>query len=540
MTGWLLEADRLAEALDWAERGRARVLLDQLALARVDLSRDIPTPIRLLLEQGEREARARLAELQARLAFVEQRSDLDEVEQSSQRTRLAEDLNAAARDVQQAASALRRASPLWHDLVTSGGRPAPLSEIRSELLLPDRALLFYVVGEPDSRVIVLSGDGTSTHRELRIDADDATALGVPAGPLREGILEAILRGDADQGLAEALGGSRGLTRVLDREAAPPSGLHRRLQALFRVLVPRDLWPSLKRAREVLVVPDGALHGLPFEALVVALSPEGRPSYWLDEGPVVSYAPSATTACNLARHRDVANGGASSAVVVANPLFERESSAPLRTASRARRRLGTLPPLPGTAREAEEIRRSLLASLSEVVVLSEEGAGEAAVRQALGERPRLFLHFATHGLVEQGRSELLAALALTPSEESNPPAADDGLLQLFEIYELDARSELVVLSACDSNMGRRVTGEGVFALSRAFLAAGARRVVASLWPVDDASTAALMGGFYRRLAAAGSKGVDYSRALRDARREVRERAEWSHPHYWAPFVLTGAR
>jgi CHAT domain-containing protein len=315
-------------------------------------------------------------------------------------------------------------------------------------------------------------------------------------------------------------------------AGSAGGLLSRLQALFRALVPRDLWPVIARAREVLLVPDGALHGLPFEALVVALSPDGRPTYWLDEGPVVSYAPSATTACNLARRREERGSPERSALVVANPLF---APAP------DRRRLGSLPPLPGTAGEAARIRHALEAAGDDVVVLSDAGAGEAAVREALASRTRTYLHFATHGLVQQGGNELLAALALAVPGRPAPPADDDGLLQLFEIYELDARSELTVLSACDSHTGRRVTGEGVFALSRAFLAAGARRVVASLWPVDDASTAYLMGAFYERVAGASAPAdVAYARALRDARRDVRAKAEWSHPYYWAPFVATGAR
>ena len=93
----------------------------------------------------------------------------------------------------------------------------------------------------------------------------------------------------------------------------------------------------------------------------------------------------------------------------------------------------------------------------------------------------------------------------------------------------------MLSACGSNAGRVVAGEGVFALSRGFLVAGARRVVASQWPVDDASTAALMGELYRGMAAA----PDAAHALRDAKRRLRHDARWADPFFWAPFVLTGA-
>ena len=177
-------------------------------------------------------------------------------------------------------------------------------------------------------------------------------------------------------------------------------------------------------------------------------------------------------------------------------------------------------------------QAALGEVAEVVPLQGAEAHEPAVRRALpGKR---YLHLATHGLLDPGEGELFAGLALTP-----PPTPaggeDDGFLRLHEIYGLRLDADLAVLSACESNAGRVVAGEGVFALSRGFLVAGARRVVASQWPVDDVSTAALMGELYRRLAAA----PDAARALRDAKRHLRRDARWADPFFWAPFVLTGA-
>jgi CHAT domain-containing protein len=137
------------------------------------------------------------------------------------------------------------------------------------------------------------------------------------------------------------------------------------------------------------------------------------------------------------------------------------------------------------------------------------------------------------------SDVLAGLALTPPDSAATRSDDDGYLQLYEIYELPLACELAVLSACGTQRGRRVPGEGVFALARGFQAAGARRVVASLWEVGDESTASLVGGFFARLAKADSD-PGYSRALRDARRRVRSDRRWSDPFYWAPFTLSGAR
>ena len=104
------------------------------------------------------------------------------------------------------------------------------------------------------------------------------------------------------------------------------------------------------------------------------------------------------------------------------------------------------------------------------------------------------------------------------------------------------AELAVLSACETNAGVTIETEGVFALSRGFLAAGARRVVASQWAVEDRSTAEMIGSFFQRIAEAERAGraVDYAGALRDAKRAIRARPEWAHPYYWAPFVLSGAR
>ena len=389
MASWLLETDRVDEAVDYAERGRARVLLDQLAVARVDLGKGIPLEVRERLERRDREARARLAEVQARLAFTEARSDLEPAERAGLSTRLASELDAAARDLQQAGSELRRASPLWRGLVTAGGRPAPIEGIRSELLAPGRVLLLYLVGPEESQVVVVPAKPSKPmHRMLRVGPQAAAVLEVRAGNMGPRVLETVLGGGGRQGagLVAALGLTRGLARVSEGDETVRAGADARLQALFETLVPSDVWPLLRNASEVLLVPDGALHRVPFEALVVSRAPDGRPRYWLDEGPVVRYSPSLTTAYNLGRS-EIGRGtpSSSSALVVANPAFERpgESAAsgpPARSSTR--QWAGALASLPGTAREAALIRAALAPSGTDVLILAEGAAEEAAVRSAL--------------------------------------------------------------------------------------------------------------------------------------------------------------
>jgi CHAT domain-containing protein len=205
--------------------------------------------------------------------------------------------------------------------------------------------------------------------------------------------------------------------------------------------------------------------------------------------------------------------------------------------------GSLERLPGTAAETDAIRAAFRAtpSLGALEILQRLEATEQQLRNGLaGKR---YLHLATHGLVDEGRGALFAALATTPTATEMPPPEDDGFLQLHEIYQLRlAEVELAVLSACETNVGSGASGEGPFALSRGFLAAGARRVVASQWAVEDRSTADLMGHLFEGIASAEQRGqrVEYARVLRDAKRAVRARAGWESPYFWAPFVLTGSR
>jgi CHAT domain-containing protein len=207
--------------------------------------------------------------------------------------------------------------------------------------------------------------------------------------------------------------------------------------------------------------------------------------------------------------------------------------------------GRFPPLPGTARESAAIEDAFRSAglPGAVQVLGGSAATEPAVIAALAGRR--YLHFATHGLVDPRRSDLLAGLALTASPPApvggaTPGPDADGLLQLYEIDSLRIDADLVVLSACDSGIGRRSEGEGLLSLARGFFAAGGRRVVATLWPVSDVSTVALVGDLFRSVAEdeAAGRGLRAASALRDAKRLLRRRPGTAAPFYWAPFILSG--
>ncbi len=241
----------------------------------------------------------------------------------------------------------------------------------------------------------------------------------------------------------------------------------------RLVEPLGLSTSTRR---LLVSPDGPLASLPFPLLAGDRE--------------VAFVPSLTTLGLLRGMRTPPGEGV---LALGDPSFRGPKGPPL-TAMRAGE-LARLGPLPHAREEAIAVG---------TVVLLGEDATERNLRDRLGSRPRWrALHFACHALVDPVRSSLSA--------------------------------DLVVLSACETGRGRTVGGEGVLGLVRSFLQAGAPRVVASLWKVDDAATAALMGRFHENLA---KRGLPAGRALREAQDWTRARDGWSHPRYWAAWVLWG--
>ncbi|HEX5757762.1 MAG TPA: CHAT domain-containing tetratricopeptide repeat protein [Thermoanaerobaculia bacterium] len=532
LADWQLQAGEVAAALATTERYRARLLQDQLAAFGIDLlerARGRPAA----LERRRLEARSRIAALHAQLAFTRSRGDLG----ADRRARILglekelaaayEEYEAAVDDLQDESAGRRRLE----------GRTIGAAEMQG-LVPPGGLLLLYQIGEERSHLFLVPTPPAAPRAQaLEVTADAAALLGVSAGPLTAAVLRRLLEPAAG-----------------DQPAAAPDPA-RRLHGLWRALVPRDLWSQIAAAQEVVLVPDRSLHRLPFEQLVVDPGAGGGAvRYWLDDGPPIRYAASASTLAALLDRVSPAEDAATPPVLtVADPIYDPAdlpgaagSGADLAPAAAEEEARGEheRPParLPRTADESDAIR-AVFAEIygdagADVVALAREQATEARVRAALGGKR--FVHLGTHGFVDEKQSELFAGLALSPPPSRPWPAEDDGLLQLHEIYDLELGAELAVLSACRTHAGAIVEGEGVFALSRGFLAAGSRRVVASLWQVEERSTAVLMDSFFRAVLSDYRAGrpIRYSAALRDAKREVRRRPQWSRPFFWAPFVLTG--
>jgi len=191
--------------------------------------------------------------------------------------------------------------------------------------------------------------------------------------------------------------------------------------------------------------------------------------------------------------------------------------------------GSLSRLPFTRDEAEAILA--VAPTGQSAKVLDFKANRATATSAELSRYRI-VHLATHGVLNTEHPEL-SGLVLSLVDEQGKP--QDGFLRLHEVYNLNMPAELVVLSACQTGLGKEIKGEGLVGLTRGFMYAGAKRVLASLWNVNDSVTAQLMKRFYQGLLV---KELPPAAALRAAQVEMWKRQQWRSPYYWAAFVLQG--
>ncbi|HEX5313780.1 MAG TPA: CHAT domain-containing protein, partial [Gammaproteobacteria bacterium] len=289
-----------------------------------------------------------------------------------------------------------------------------------------------------------------------------------------------------------------------------------------------------RHRNVVVVADGELQRLPFGVLRM-----GNAQTMLGSDHDLVYLPSVST-LRLIRDVQRPTSATGALAIFADPVFRaddprlpamrnRQGSAKDLAAASGDIGLANLPPLPYSLREAEAIRAR--AGKARVWLASGFAANRAAVLHADWSRYAI-VHFASHSLLDMQRPELSGiVLSLYQSDGR----AVDGFLRVSDLYDLDMPVNLVVLGSCDSAVGPNPGSEGVFSLARALFYAGARRTLASLWPVDDRASAQFMSLFYTALL------TDHEAApaaLRQARMTMAADPQYRQPYYWAGYVLQG--
>ena len=532
--------------------GRARSLLDLLSESGAEITEGVPAE----LLQQKRENQKRQQEIAALLTGVnlggdQPRKSLEELQA---------ELDQLQNDFDSIENQIRSASPRYAALTAS--KPLTLEDIRQQVLDDDTALLEYTLGDERSYLFAVTRAGATLSRLPGRPEIERQVIA-----FRQRLIPAALRRSLTDLVSTAADPQRGLT-LSGNAAADPAAVSAYVSvagALYKTVV-EPAAPLFKSSR-LLVVADGALNYVPFHALVTSAPPAGADfstlPYLLKTNDTL-FAPSASVVAAIRQQRQGA--GATSAggmLVVADPVFsaadarargakadgqqavgeaarglsfesaladlsEGEKSGATPAAGVQR---GVLVRLAGTRAEAQQIVKFANASGRKADVWLDLDASESRVEGGDLRQYRV-LHFATHGLLNTQRPQFTG---LVLSLVGNP-AGTDGFLRTDEVFNLRLGSPLVMLSACETGLGREARGEGVIGLTRAFMYAGAPTVGVSLWSVADKSTADLMADFYKNLL--GGAGAQPSAALRTARLDMIAGKRYSAPFYWAPFVLVG--
>jgi CHAT domain-containing protein len=505
-----------AEALQISERGRARSLTEMLNEAHVDILQGVDAA----LVQKEREIRLSLnAKAQRQIQLTAQKGNQEEIDA------LNKEISAFEDDYQQVQAAIRKASPVYAALMQP--QPLGLKGIQ-EQLDENTVLLEYSLGDERSYLWAVTQNSLKTYELPKRDEVAKVAQQVYRSLGARSVGKAL----------ETPAQRQARIRAADEQFQKSAGELARM-----IIAPAIAELGTKR---LVVIADGALQYVPFAALpvqgsqplVVAHEIVSLPSASAlaiqrqtlanrqpaPKGIAVVADPVFSTADvrfkSGGQAKDVAHASASSATDTR--ILEHLSGGPMNGQLAIRR-------LPFTRQEAEQI-----------LAVAPAGANFKAIdfraNRALATSGELsqyrYVHFATHGYLDTTRAGL-SAIVLSMIDEQGKP--QDGFLRAHDIYNLKLPAELVVLSACETGLGKEVRGEGIEGLTRGFMYAGARRVVVSLWNVNDKATASLMQRLYLGMLR-GKKTP--AAALRAAQIEMLRSRQWQAPYYWAAFVMQG--
>jgi CHAT domain-containing protein/tetratricopeptide (TPR) repeat protein len=419
-----------------------------------------------------------------------------------------------------------------------------LSDLRKVVLDEHSLLLYYFLGTEKSWLLLIGdGDRQLECRQLMLPATTVRILQDRYGGAAASLTAGSLTSKTASGLVDLIygqvidGRNRGIVLVPSdhqpeialpaRYPNPPGPVE-----LTDVLIPRELRAQILRGqyKHLVIIPDGALHRLPFEALP---ADSAQKHYLIDILPPISYSPSASALVLLTerhyplethlRRFDLLAIGCNTAASVPHAISRSGEAAVDQM---------QMSPLKWSEQEAVDANKAMPRGH----LLTGPQATESELRRRV--RHVRILHFAGHA-VASNRPDVDSFLALSRPTSDGRTGHNDGFLRSSEIPQLELKGcELVILSACETYRGTKIDLEVDNSLAREFLVYGCRRVIASQWRVDDESTAALMQRFYDNLCRDREvpDPLRYARALRDARQWARSRQ--NDPYYWAPFVLIG--
>lgn len=503
-----------ARALESNEKAHARSFLELLNESNANIKQGV-----------DEKSLAREKELRQLLSAkaIRQTSLLQSKSTPEQKTGIANEINELNRNYESLQSEIRRTSPRYAALV----QPKTLSvkQIQSEILDPNTVILEYALGEKQSYLWLVKQNSLKSYKL----------------PARENI----------ENLARRVYKSLSVRDFLNNAKTRADNLE--IIELSRILL-APVADEIQNKR-LLIVADGALQYVPFSALTIKAKTPKMPRRFLVESNEIVVLPSIATVSALRRETKTANdeNKSNSIALIADPIFSKNDA---RIAQLKKLKVDDkltavndleLKSLERSARESgfnnflrlrfSRIEAENIASLAESVENGKvlKALDFAATKQILntpGFNESKIIHFATHGIINSKNPEL-SGIVLSLVDENGD--AQDGFLRLYDIYNLSLKSDLVVLSACQTALGKQIKGEGLIGLTRGFMYAGTPRVVSSLWSIDDRATAELMQKFYRKMLIEKMRPAT---ALRMAQIEMSKLKQYQSPFYWAAFTLQG--
>jgi CHAT domain-containing protein/lipopolysaccharide biosynthesis regulator YciM len=475
-------------ALNYAERAKARVLLDVLSSGRVNITKAMTGEE----QEQERHLNGQLVAFNSQLYREKLRPHPDPTSLAA----LEDQLRRARLDFEAFQINLYAAHP---ELKARRGEAPPLRLEDVGPLLPDAdtALLEFIVADQKTYLFVLTRSAT---------------VRVSVYPLEI----------KQQDLADRVGRFRQMLSASDNRFPKPA------RELYDLLI-KPAAAQFQGKTRLLIVPDGALWELPFQVL---RTPRNR--YLIDDH-TISYAPSLTVLREMinAHHmKEPWSLAAPRLLAMGNPALGAQPLIRAGAASMAEE----FDPLPEAERQVRALARVYGPAHSQIYV------GPAASEKQFKSMAQDYdiLHLATHGILDD-RSPMYSHLLLTPTPDATQ---EDGVLEARELMKLELRANLVVLSACETARGSVSRGEGMIGLTWALFVAGAPTTLVSQWKVSSDSTAQLMIEFHRRLRSdpahppGSARPKSVAEALRAAALKLKRDSRYQHPFHWAGFVVVG--
>ena len=513
-----------AKALNIKESARARSLLEMLNESRSDLRQGVRADLlekeRTLQQQLNEKASALLGGRSAK-ENAQFRADIDKINTEYERVQ----------------AQIRAESPRYAALTQP--QPLSLAEIQQQVLDKDSLLLEYALGPIESYLWVVSADSITSYvlpkrKEINEQARQVYKLLTARNEYK--------RMETDE---------QRRARIQQADAAYPQAAAKLSEMILSPAA------SLLAHKRLIIVADGALQYIPFAALSNPLKTK-KYEPLVARNEIVNL-PSASTIAILRRETQGRKESAKTLAVIADPVFsdsdERVKNISIKPASgqatraltgedtrlllrlddddtpAAEKVMRRINRLPFTRQEANDIT-NLVSKEETLELLDFDANRDRATNPEMGNYR--YVHFASHGYINTEQPQL-SAIILSLVDKDGKPQPQGGFLRTIDLYNLNLPVDMVVLSACETGLGKEVKGEGLVGFTRGFMYAGAPRVVVSLWSVSDKATAKLMERFYKRML---KKEMTPAAALRAAQKRMLDEKKWAAPYYWAAFVLQG--